>query len=171
MKKEKRKVWRPTNESLKDKWWRPTKMTDETIKKLEDWFMFWMTDSEACLYADISMATLYNYQNENPKFLEKKRLLKDNLKMHARLNLGKSIKWEMKDENWDPDLTRALIDSKWYLERKVKDEFSKRSEITWRDWENFTVWVVNYIKPDDDEWEIALEEKLWDSKEIAEEWE
>ena len=63
---------------------RPTKMTPETIKKLEEAFLMGCTDPEACLYADISKATLYNYQNANPDFVDRKDTLKSNPVMLAR---------------------------------------------------------------------------------------
>ena len=96
---------------------RPTKMTEETVKKLLDWFAMWFSDSEACLYADISKPTLYEYCKINPSFSNQKEELKDNPKLKAKMNLYKSI------EKWD------LTDSKWYLERKGKDEFSLKQEI------------------------------------------
>lgn len=40
---------------------RPTKMTQGTVKKLEEAFLRGLSDEEACLYADISKPTLYDY--------------------------------------------------------------------------------------------------------------
>ena len=96
---------------------RPTVMTEETIQKLEYAFMKGLTDLEACLYADISKSTLYNYCEENPSFMDRKELLKEQVKMRAKLNISEAI------ENNDKDT------SKWYLERKAKDEFSTKQEI------------------------------------------
>ncbi len=42
------------------------------------------TDLEACLAADISKSTLYNYQDAHPEFLERKERLKENPFMLAR---------------------------------------------------------------------------------------
>ena len=36
------------------------------------------TDDEACLHAEITPATLYNYQNANPEFLEQQEYWKNN---------------------------------------------------------------------------------------------
>lgn len=96
---------------------RPTVMTEETIQKLEYAFMRGLTDLEACLYANISKSTLYNYCNENPAFMDRKELLKEQVKVQAKLNVAESI------ENKDVDI------SKWYLERRAKDEFSTKQEI------------------------------------------
>jgi len=103
--------------TTKDKYGRPTVMTPEALRKLEEAFAMGCTDVEACLYANIGKSTLYTYQAENEGFLERKEELKDSLKLHAKSNLSRSIKI---DEDID--------NSKWYLERKSKSEFSTRTE-------------------------------------------
>lgn len=96
---------------------RPLKINDTVLQKLEYAFSMGCTDKEACLFADISEGTLYSYQKENPDFIKRKELLKESVKLHARLNLANDIQ------------NRGSIDSsKWYLERKAKDEFSLKSE-------------------------------------------
>ena len=96
---------------------RPTVMTEDMIGKLELLFAKGLTDREACLIADINPSTLYDYCNEHPDFSERKELLKEKVKIQAKLNIAESI------ENKDID------DSKWYLERKAKDEFSAKQII------------------------------------------
>jgi len=110
----KNKWWRPKK---KHPWWRPSKMTPEIVVKLEEWFAMWFTDLEACLYASISKDVLYNYIKKNPEFKDRKELLKQQPKIKAKINITKSI------NEWDKN------DSKWYLERKAKDEFSLKQEI------------------------------------------
>lgn len=97
---------------------RPSKMNDATLKKLEDGFLLGLSDREACIYADIAPQTLYNYCNDHPEYLERKELLKENLKMQAKINIAHEIKSKDTDT------------SKWYLERKAKDEFSTKQEHT-----------------------------------------
>ena len=63
---------------------RPTKMTEMTVKKLEEAFLLGCTDIEACLYAGISKQTLYNYQEQVPEFIDRKEVLKANPVMKAR---------------------------------------------------------------------------------------
>ena len=96
---------------------RPTVMTEDTIHKLEYAFMRGLTDLEACLYANISKSTLYNYCEENPEFMDRKEELKQHPTAKARLNVTEAI------EKGDTDL------SKWYLERKAKDEFSTKQTV------------------------------------------
>lgn len=96
---------------------RPTVMTDEVLQKLEYAFMRGLPDAEACLYADIGTTTLYNYCDENPEFRERKEVLKKHPTARARLNVTEAI------EKGDADL------SKWWLERKAKDEFSTKQTI------------------------------------------
>jgi hypothetical protein len=96
---------------------RPTKMTEETVQKLEEAFEMGCTDVEACLHAGIVKQTLYNYQEENPEFVDRKQALKENPAYRARKVMYEAIK---NDKN--------LNTAQWYLERKKKDEFSQRTE-------------------------------------------
>lgn len=95
---------------------RPTVMTEETLNKLEDGFVKGLSDREACLYAGISTQTMYNYQHDNPDFIERKELLKDSVKMRAKLNIEEAIQ------------AKNLNLSQWYAERRDKD-FSGKQEI------------------------------------------
>jgi len=63
---------------------RPTKMTPETLAKLEQAFLMGCTDQEACLFAGIIPSTLYRYQEANPEYCERKDTLKQNPYMKAR---------------------------------------------------------------------------------------
>lgn len=96
---------------------RPTVMTPETLTKLEQAYSIDSTDEEACIFAGIGLSTLYSYQNENPKFIERKRLLKEKLALKARTVIADAL-------NNNDEST-----AKWYLERKKKDEFSTKSEL------------------------------------------
>ena len=95
---------------------RKTVMTPEIINKLEQAFSMGCSDLEACLFADIGKTTLYNYQNENPEFVERKEKLKEKLVLKARTVIAESL--NKQDENT----------AKWYLERKAKNEFSTKVE-------------------------------------------
>jgi hypothetical protein len=55
---------------------RPAKIDKTCLAKLEDAFSNALPDDEACLYAGINPATLYRYQQKNPKFSERKEALK-----------------------------------------------------------------------------------------------
>lgn len=94
---------------------RPTKMTTETVKKLEEAFALGCSDLEACLMADISKQTLYNYQDANPEFIDRKEKLKESPVLIARTTVVREI------QN-DADLAMK------YLERKCKKEFSTKTE-------------------------------------------
>lgn len=94
---------------------RPTKMTQGTLRKLEELFVRGLSDEEACLLANIGTTTLYDYCKENPEFSERKELLKQRVKIRAKLNISKVI------EDGDTDL------SKWYLERRDNDFKTKQT--------------------------------------------
>lgn len=96
---------------------RPTVMTDLTVQKLKEAFAFGCTDEEACYYAEIAKQTLYNYQKENPEFIDQKEALKQRPILLARQEVINGL-------TGNPELALK------FLERKKKDEFSLRSEIT-----------------------------------------
>lgn len=100
---------------------RPTSMTPTTIGKLEDAFSKGFSDSQACIYANIHPSTLYEYCSKYPEFRERKENLKQNVNIIAKQNLYSKIV--------EGDETT----SKWWLERKCKDEFSLRNELTGAD--------------------------------------
>ena len=99
----------------KNKGGRPTVMTEAVIAKLEEAFLLGCTDLEACLLADISKDALYDYQNKNPEFTERKQRLKETPVLKARTSVVKELES-------NPELALK------YLERKKKDEFSTRQE-------------------------------------------
>jgi len=108
---------------------RPTVVSDVTLQLLREGFSMGFTDIECSLYAGIAVSTLYNYCRDNTKFAEDKEILKHKPKMRAKINLDKSIK------DGDKDI------SKWYLERKSRDEFSLKQEVSVgnKDGEDFNV--------------------------------
>ena len=89
---------------------RPTDMTIATVNKLEEAFAIGCTDTEACLYADVSRQTLYNYEKKNPGFIDRKNALKETPMLLARKTIASALT--------QPEHAR------WYAERKRKDEFS-----------------------------------------------
>lgn len=98
---------------------RPTVITPEVLRKLEEVFAIGGTDSEACFYADISPTALYEYQEKTPGFAERKAALKERPILKARQTIVKGL---------DDDRN-----AQWYLERKRKDEFAVRTELTGKD--------------------------------------
>lgn len=96
---------------------RPTVMTAEKIRKLEEGFLMGLSDRKCCSFAEVSTTALYDYCAKHPKFKERKELLKDSPAIQAVFNVVTAIK------NGDEDM------SKWYLERKCKDEFSLKQDI------------------------------------------
>jgi len=94
---------------------RPTVVTEEVLQKLEYAFALGCTDLEACLHANIGKSTLYDYQNANPKFSERKEELKEKPVLMARTTV-------VMDIQTNPDMAMK------YLERKCKKEFSTKVE-------------------------------------------
>ncbi len=97
---------------------RPTVMTDAIVGKLEYGFLKGLNVTECCHYADISRTAFYDYLEKNPEFADRIEELRSNPSTRAKLNVVEAI------ENGDTDL------SKWWLERKNKDEFSTKQEVS-----------------------------------------
>jgi hypothetical protein len=108
---------------------RPTIMTDLTLQKLKEAFAFGCTDEEACYYAEIGKSTLYNYQNDNPEFLEQKEALKQRPILLARQEVIKGLEG-------NPELALK------FLERKRKSEFSLRQEFAGADDKELIIKIV-----------------------------
>lgn len=96
---------------------RPSSITEVVLKKLEEAFALGCTDREAALLADITPATMYNYQTRNPEFVERKEVLRQSPILLARRTVVEAL-------SGDPYLALK------YLERKRKDEFGLRQEMT-----------------------------------------
>lgn len=111
---------------------RPTVMTEDTIQKLEEGFLMGFTDLESCLYAGISKSTLYNYQEDTPGFLERKELLKENVKMIAKKNIFTEIGAGDKDLSWK------------YTERRDPDFIPKKAADITSAGEKLTFQVISF---------------------------
>ena len=93
-----------------------TKLTPETIKKLEEVFAMDGTLEEACFYAEISKQTYYNWINENPELNERFDSLRQRPFLKARQTIIKSLD--------NPDMAFK------YMERKKRKEFGNNIDLT-----------------------------------------
>jgi len=100
----------------KNLWWRPSEMSEEKIKKLEEAFALDCSVGEACFYADITKTTYYNWLEKNPKLVDRFEALREKPVLLARQSVVKGLKES-------PDLALK------YLERKRKNEFSLKTEV------------------------------------------
>jgi len=96
---------------------RPTVMTDDVLRKLDECFLADLSDKQACYIVDINPESLYAYQREHPEYTERKATLKNMTTAKAKMNISKEIN----------DADKEI--SKWYLERKLKSEFSTKQEV------------------------------------------
>lgn len=122
--------------AIKAKLGRPTVMTEAVLGKLEQAFAYGSTDKEACFYAGINQDTMYEYQKLHPEFTERKEALKGSLILEARQKVAIDIKNDTKV-------------AQWYLERKVKSEFSLRQELTGKDGDAIQPILVKFLDEND----------------------
>lgn len=122
---------------------RPTTFTEEVVNKLEQAFALDCTVSEACLYADISRQTYYNFVDEKAeegsdkrKYFDRFEELRQRPFLKARQTLVKSLD--------QPE------HAKWYMERKRKAEFAVRTEHTGKDGEALKIVFDESFKDKDE---------------------
>ena len=96
-----------------------TKLTPDTVNKLEEVFALDGSVEEACFYANISRQTYYNWIKDNPEMEDRFDSLRQKPVLKARQAVVKGL------DNFDNGLR--------YLERKKKLEFSLRTELTGAD--------------------------------------
>lgn len=100
---------------------RPTIFTDANVQKLKTVLQMGATIEEACRNAGIARQTFYYWKERFPYFSDMVEEWMDNPILAAKAVVYKAIN--------DKDTSTA----KWYLERKKKDEFSIRTEVTGAD--------------------------------------
>lgn len=127
---------KPTKKPVKKepkKIWAPVKINYATLQKLKICFAVWMTDEEACYFCQISTSTLYNFQKENPDFLEEKDILKKNINLQAKLNIWTAIKNKSVADSWkrlekkDPEFsnkTKIDLNFQWELTEEDKEMYN-----------------------------------------------
>ena len=101
---------------------RPTEKTEDTIQKLEQAFMDGATVLTACEIAGIGSSTFYDWLKDDEEFSERMEIARNYIDSIARINIARAVKKEEK--------TGETEESKWWAERRMKSEFSKRTDIT-----------------------------------------
>ena len=95
---------------------RPTVWTDEVFNRLKTAWSMGCTDHEAAHFAEISPSILYDRLSKDKEFSDKR----DRWKSHPVLKAKATIVQNLNEPQT----------AKWYLERKARDEFGQRTEIT-----------------------------------------
>ena len=118
---------------------RKTVITKEIISNLLEGFCMGYKIPLACMYAGVSRQTFYNYCNKKEGFLEHCNELRQTPSLKAIAIINKAIE--------EGDISSA----KWWLERKCKEEFSLRNEITGEDGEAIKIKIpeINVIFTDE----------------------
>ena len=91
-------------------------MTDKTLEKLKVAFCYGLNDVQACLFAEINPATLYNYQKKHPEFLELKHALQENPVRYATQVLFDNL-------DGKPDLALKVLE-------RLSKKYKPNQEIT-----------------------------------------
>lgn len=106
---------------------RPTVITEDVLRKIEEVAALDGSVKEMAFYAGIHFDTLYAYLAQNKEFSERIDALRERPVLKARQTVVKSLD--------NPS------DAHWYLERKRKNEFAQRVEQTGADGKNLILVV------------------------------
>lgn len=107
----------------------PKKLTPETLQKIEEAAAMDCTMPEIALFANVSVSSLYNWMESDPKFKERLEELRANPILKARSTIVKGL--------------NQADNAKWYLERKAKKEFAQRQEMTGADGKDLPTPIIN----------------------------
>lgn len=111
-------------------WW---ETNPEKLLKLEQAFAQGNNDVNACAYAEITERQLYYYCHDiNPEFVVRKEQLKTKPILAALQTVVKAVTGysEIDGKGVKRTIKPDVGVSQWYLERKLKKEFSTRTELT-----------------------------------------
>ncbi len=95
---------------------RPTVFHNEVVHKLEQAFAIGCTVEEACIVSGVSRSAYYNKLNNDPDFMDRM----------ARIQLFLIIK--ARHTVYDAIRRGDTKTSRWYLERKCRDEFGAQTQ-------------------------------------------
>ena len=114
----------------KNKWWRPSVISEAVVGKLEEFFRGWCNVTQACLYAWISRDTFYDWMDLTKKFSDKKckkthedfvlRMLR--AQQYASVWCRRSVVKKGIDWDWKA--------AAWWLEKKDTEFKEKKWDIT-----------------------------------------
>ena len=110
---------------------RPTILNQEKVKKLEEAFLLDCTIEEACYYAGISKQTYYNWKEKNEELFDHLDILRLSPIFKARRTVIGALESDIKV-------------AQWYLERKVKKEFSIK-EIEEKKKQTINTYVIEHV--------------------------
>lgn len=97
---------------------RPTVLTPQVVAKLVAAFQNGLTKTQAFRYAGISKDAYYDNMKKDEAFADKMRDAQEHLNFKAREVIAQAI------------TNGSDMNARWWLERKAKDEFSPRREVT-----------------------------------------
>lgn len=99
---------------------RDTVMTEEKILELIACFHDGLNVQQACWQVEIHRDTYYHHYNTDPAFSDRMDRARQFLSMNSRRKIKEAI------------MNGDLKTARWYLERRDKDDFSSRTEVTGR---------------------------------------
>lgn len=107
---------------------------DKIVSALIGGFQRDLNVEEACLEAGIAKDTFYNWFNASDEFANRITKAKQRLKVHAKKVIADKV------------MSNDFEAAKWWAERRLKDEFSHRQEMTGKDGGPLDVrGLINYL--------------------------
>jgi len=107
----------PRKESSLSEAAKNSKYTDKNVQELTKAFEDGATITEACHIAQIARSTYYNWVEQYPEFMDKMSEAQEYPDAVAKMVVVRAMK------------KSDVETSKWWLERRIKKEFSAKSEL------------------------------------------
>jgi hypothetical protein len=122
---------------------RPSDYSEIIVGKLEQAFRDGANIVQACLVSGINRDTYYEWLNKKKGFSDRMTTAQEYPSVIARLAVVKAIGEEVKNPS------RNGTENSWkWLERKNKDEFSSRSELTGKDGKDLPTPILAHVSSD-----------------------
>lgn len=122
MTKQGKRTYRIDKKTWKKKTWRPSKFTEEVVKKLEELLSNDVELGRACRFVWVSEQAYYDECRRNPEFLEKMQKAQEYVGVLADRTVAKAIR------DWDTQTAR------WYKEKKDERFKTKPTQISMSQW-------------------------------------
>lgn len=115
---------------------------DTIIQSLKDSLELGFSRNKACKMVGLAPSTLSNWVKENPELGMKLENWENAINRIAMSNIRQQIASETDEEDKRKEMT------KWWAERKMKQEFSTRVENTGADGESLVPTAIKIVKPE-----------------------
>ena len=143
---------------------RPTVMSEETVRKLEESLKGGMTVSQACIVSDVSRDTYYRHYKMDEAFSDKMRFAKSYVTMLAKQNIAKAVargdigtsKWLLEKQSSFATYLEEKNEEESYVENIVLTPEEEAEQIR-----NMKILLSSFLE------EVGMEKEAWKFRDLV----